>query len=57
METPCIKVCDIDASDGLCRGCHRTRHEIACWASYSDDERRKIMGELARRAQSANPQR
>lgn len=50
METPCIKVCVIDPVDGLCRGCHRSRHEIARWSSYSDAERRRIMVELKNRS-------
>ncbi len=46
MDSPCINVCIISPTDGLCEGCRRTRHEIARWASYSDDERRTIMEEL-----------
>jgi uncharacterized protein len=52
IETPCISVCDIDLPTGLCRGCGRTRNEIAGWRSFSPDERRRIMAELpARMAQ------
>jgi predicted Fe-S protein YdhL (DUF1289 family) len=50
METPCIKVCVIDPTDGLCQGCLRSRHEIARWSSYSDAERRRIMAELKSRS-------
>lgn len=52
IETPCISVCDIDLPTGLCRGCGRTRNEIAGWRSFSVAERRRIMAELpARKAQ------
>lgn len=53
METPCIKVCVIDPADGLCRGCRRSRHEIARWSSYTDAERRAIMDALQHRTPSA----
>lgn len=46
METPCIKVCDIDVGSGLCRGCGRTRAEIARWSQLSSPDRRRIMTEL-----------
>lgn len=53
METPCIKVCVISPSDGLCEGCRRSRHEIARWSSYSDAERRAIMQDLKTRKPAA----
>lgn len=52
MDTPCIKVCAIDAVSGLCAGCHRSLGEIAAWATLSDTERRRIMAELPARARS-----
>jgi len=52
MDSPCIKVCVIDATTGLCAGCGRTLAEIAGWAAMTDVERRRIMRELpARQAQ------
>jgi len=48
VETPCIKVCVIDA-EGLCVGCARTLDEIAGWGSYSAEKRRTIMSALAHR--------
>ena len=51
IETPCNKVCVIDAASGLCIGCGRTLAEIGGWISMTADERRRIMDELpARRA-------
>ncbi len=40
--TPCIGVCELDAS-GLCHGCHRTVDEIAHWSALGDAERARIM--------------
>jgi predicted Fe-S protein YdhL (DUF1289 family) len=53
METPCINICVIDPANGLCEGCRRSRHEIACWSSYTDAERRSIMQELKTRTPGA----
>jgi predicted Fe-S protein YdhL (DUF1289 family) len=47
--TPCIDVCQIDRRSGLCIGCKRSRDEIARWSRMSDDERRRIMANLATR--------
>ncbi|MEQ1653086.1 MAG: DUF1289 domain-containing protein [Hyphomicrobium sp.] len=49
MESPCVQICVIDAATGLCKGCLRTRGEIAVWSSITNAERRKIMGELPAR--------
>ena len=49
METPCIDVCEMDASSGLCIGCGRTLDEIAGWADMSPEERRAIMAVLPAR--------
>lgn len=51
LESPCIKVCTLDAATGLCVGCLRTLGEIAAWAELTDAERASIMEALpARRA-------
>jgi predicted Fe-S protein YdhL (DUF1289 family) len=49
IESPCVKLCDIDRATGLCCGCGRTLAEIASWASLTSTERRRIMAELAAR--------
>ncbi|MGZ8408870.1 MAG: DUF1289 domain-containing protein [Hyphomicrobium sp.] len=49
IETPCIKVCVIDQTTRLCGGCGRTLDEIAAWATYTNDDRRRIMAELPNR--------
>ncbi len=54
IETPCIKVCAVDAGSGLCIGCGRSLDEIARWATMDAAERRRIMAGLAERMQSRN---
>ena len=49
MQTPCVKVCTLDARSGLCLGCGRTLDQIARWATMSEAERARIMAELAAR--------
>jgi uncharacterized protein len=49
MKSPCVKVCQMDPSRGLCLGCGRTLDEIARWGSMSDAERERVMAELPRR--------
>ncbi|MBV8976433.1 MAG: DUF1289 domain-containing protein [Alphaproteobacteria bacterium] len=49
IQTPCVKVCEIDRTGGLCKGCGRSLDEIARWGSMSDAERARIMAALAQR--------
>jgi predicted Fe-S protein YdhL (DUF1289 family) len=46
IETPCVKVCTLDARTGLCLGCGRTVDEIARWTAMSPSERAQVMREL-----------
>ena len=39
VPSPCIAVCHLEASSGLCRGCHRTAEEIGRWSVLTDAER------------------
>ncbi|WP_428696606.1 DUF1289 domain-containing protein [Stappia sp.] len=50
IESPCIKLCRIDAQSGLCVGCLRTLDEIAGWAGFPSGKRRAIAQELPGRA-------
>lgn len=52
IETPCVKICTLDARQGLCLGCGRTIDEIARWGSLSAAERSRIMNELPERNMS-----
>jgi predicted Fe-S protein YdhL (DUF1289 family) len=52
VETPCKKICKIDAASGFCIGCGRTLDEIARWLSLSVDDRRRIIDALPARLSS-----
>jgi predicted Fe-S protein YdhL (DUF1289 family) len=47
MQSPCVHVCAIDPSTGLCAGCGRTLDEIARWAEMTEDERERIISALS----------
>jgi uncharacterized protein len=49
IESPCIKVCTLDAASGRCLGCGRTVDEIARWSAMSATERARIMDALPAR--------
>ena len=49
IESPCIKICTLDARSGLCLGCGRTIDEIARWTAMSDAERARVMREAPAR--------
>ncbi len=49
MESPCTKVCVIDAAARLCKGCGRSIEVITAWSAYTSAERRRIMSELPAR--------
>jgi uncharacterized protein len=49
MNSPCIKVCQMDPERDLCLGCARTLDEISRWARMTDAERARITAELPRR--------
>jgi len=57
LDSPCIKICVVDAGRGLCRGCHRTLAEISCWLNYSRAERLAVLEKVAqrKRGQTTNP--
>jgi predicted Fe-S protein YdhL (DUF1289 family) len=49
ITSPCKLICDLDLKFSLCKGCGRSREEIAFWARYSDAQRAFIMTELPER--------
>ena len=49
IETPCTKICTLDARSGLCLGCGRRADEVAGWTAYTDGERGRIMALLPKR--------
>ena len=56
VESPCIKVCVLDAKGETCVGCFRTLEEIGHWAAFSNAERAAVVAKLAeRRRRSEEP--
>jgi predicted Fe-S protein YdhL (DUF1289 family) len=52
-DTPCIAVCVIDPTTGLCLGCGRTLAEIARWHAMERSERLSVMATLPQRMTDA----
>ena len=59
-ESPCTKICTLDAATGWCLGCGRTGREIAAWQGLTTQERIALkarlpqrLDELARRDEAA----
>jgi predicted Fe-S protein YdhL (DUF1289 family) len=57
IDSPCIKLCTLDPVSGLCLGCGRTLDEIARWSTFSNEERRRVMEELAARLHALEARR
>lgn len=55
VRSPCMSICRMEASTGLCEGCLRTLGEIAGWADLDTPDRLDIWRRIARRAQSTDP--
>ena len=43
IESPCVKICTLDARSATCLGCGRTVAEIARWGTMSAVERARVM--------------
>jgi predicted Fe-S protein YdhL (DUF1289 family) len=54
VASPCISVCRIDQSSGLCVGCLRTLDEIAGWGALDDPARRDVLRAVAVRRAAGN---
>lgn len=53
IESPCVKICTLDACAGRCLGCGRTIKEIAHWTAMSGEQRKLVMAELSQRLATA----
>lgn len=42
VPSPCISVCRMSTTSGLCEGCFRTRDEIASWSRADNDGKRSL---------------
>ena len=49
VPSPCINVCRMSPSTGLCEGCLRTLDEIAAWSTLDDAARRAVWLQLDQR--------
>lgn len=49
VPSPCISVCRMDPSRGLCSGCYRTVDEIAAWGQAGEAERLAIWARIESR--------
>ncbi|HET9679336.1 MAG TPA: DUF1289 domain-containing protein [Gammaproteobacteria bacterium] len=47
--SPCVNICELNAQD-YCRGCARSRTEIALWGTMNADERRIVLADLPHRS-------
>ena len=46
VESPCVRVCAIDAKSGYCHGCFRTLREISYWTTYTHAQQRALLEEI-----------
>jgi len=53
VPSPCIGICRMDPSTGLCEGCLRTLDEIARWSTATDETKRMIWAETSKRREAA----
>ncbi len=53
VPSPCVSICTMDPTTGLCSGCLRTIDEIAGWSSYSNSEKRAVWHLIAARRGAA----
>lgn len=50
LPSPCISVCAMEITTGLCRGCLRTLDEIAAWSTLDDEGKRAVWARIQVRA-------
>ncbi len=52
VESPCLSVCAMDDTSGLCLGCYRTLDEIQGWWDLDNAAKQKIVDVAAERQQA-----
>jgi len=50
VASPCINICRMNPTTGLCEGCFRTLDEIAAWSSLDAEAKRAILAQLPGRS-------
>ena len=54
MNSPCTKVCVMDADNRYCLGCRRTLGEIARWGQMTESEQGAVLAQLAARISASS---
>lgn len=49
VRSPCIRVCEIDETTHLCKGCYRTRNEREWWVAYTEHQQREVLARCEQR--------
>jgi uncharacterized protein len=49
VASPCVGVCELDLETDWCKGCWRSRDEVAVWASADDSLKHEILARARRR--------
>ncbi|MDO9206364.1 DUF1289 domain-containing protein [Methylotenera sp.] len=49
IKSPCVGVCAVDESSGLCQGCYRTIDEIKAWWDMGQTEQKNLLVALEER--------
>ncbi|WP_081986590.1 MULTISPECIES: DUF1289 domain-containing protein [Chitinibacter] len=44
--SPCINICQLDASGAYCVGCLRTLEELRQWGKASEEEKQAILARI-----------
>ena len=50
VPSPCVSVCRMNETTGLCEGCLRTIDEIAAWSALDTERQREVWKLIAGRA-------
>ena len=50
VPSPCISICRMDDSKGLCLGCQRSIEEIIAWGRLPENGKRAVWQHIRRRA-------
>lgn len=53
IQSPCIGVCSMDDSTGLCQGCYRTMDEIQGWWDLDNTQKQAVIDLASQREEQA----
>ena len=53
VPSPCISVCQMDTTSGLCKGCYRTLDEIRLWSQSGDAAKLLVWQQIEARQRRA----